>query len=194
MTGCGESSEDRDHGDASRPSREPRFLVDVMCGTVAKYLRFCGYDAAYALDLGVEADDRIAAIAASEDRTLVTRDRELAERVDGAVLLESRKPTDQLAELAAAGVDLDLADVPTRCGRCNGRLERVSEPTTGESDRPESDRPEYVPSDVVTWQCRNCGQWFWKGSHWRDVRERVRRARRIAAKNGDWSKNGDVTR
>nr|WP_269845495.1 Mut7-C RNAse domain-containing protein [Halopenitus persicus] len=164
-------------------------MVDVMCGTVARYLRFCGYDAAYALDRGVEADDRIATIAATEERTLVTRDRELAERVDGALLLESREPADQLTELAATGVDLELADVPTRCGRCNGRLERVSGATTGESDR-----PGYVPSDVVSWQCRNCGQWFWRGSHWRDVRERLRTARRTAAKNGCGSKNGNATR
>ena len=30
-----------------------RLLVDVMCGTLATYLRMCGYDAAYALDLDV---------------------------------------------------------------------------------------------------------------------------------------------
>ncbi|TKX52332.1 hypothetical protein EXE45_19560, partial [Halorubrum sp. SP9] len=55
-----------------------------MCGKLATYLRLCGYDAAYALDRGVEADDRLLDLAADEGRTLVTRDRELAARADAA--------------------------------------------------------------------------------------------------------------
>ncbi|WP_394348159.1 Mut7-C RNAse domain-containing protein, partial [Halorubrum sp. SP9] len=59
-------------------------MLDVMCGKLATYLRLCGYDAAYALDRGVEADDRLLDLAADEGRTLVTRDRELAARADAA--------------------------------------------------------------------------------------------------------------
>ncbi|SEH38926.1 hypothetical protein SAMN05192561_101437 [Halopenitus malekzadehii] len=162
------TTDDGTTDDETRPTGTEQFLVDVMCGTLATYLRFCGYDAAYALDRGVEDDDRIASIAAAEDRTLLTRDRELAERVDGALLLESRDPADQLAELAEAGVTIEIAETPRRCGRCNGRLDRVS-------DTP--NRPAYVPSEGPVWRCRDCGQWFWKGSHWRDVRARIGAAR-----------------
>ncbi|WP_144799585.1 Mut7-C RNAse domain-containing protein [Halorubrum depositum] len=52
------------------------------------------------------------------------------------------------------------------------------------------DRPEYVPDDVgaspaagsdsapeadlrPAWRCRDCDQWFWKGSHWASVAERI---------------------
>ena len=37
-----------------RPETD-RLLLDVMLGKLAVYLRMCGYDAAYAGDLGVEA-------------------------------------------------------------------------------------------------------------------------------------------
>jgi len=139
------------------------FLVDAMCGSLARVLRMCGHDAAYALDRGVEADDALLALAEAEDRVVVTRDRQLAGRAPESVLLESKDVDEQLREIAAAGVSLD----PTpgeRCGACNGVLER--DETGG--------RPDYVPDDAdPVWRCRDCGQRFWTGSHWEDLRERV---------------------
>jgi len=146
-----------------------RLLVDVMCGKLATYLRMCGYDAAYALDLEVATDedvpdDALLGIAHERERRIVTRDRELADRSADAVLLSSRDIEDQLGELAAAGFNLSLDDEPTYCGACNGRLTAVP------SDDP---TPDYTPDPVQTdvWRCENCGQHFWQGSHWEDVAE-----------------------
>ncbi|PSQ40973.1 hypothetical protein BRD10_01310 [Halobacteriales archaeon SW_12_71_31] len=145
-----------------------RLLLDAMCGGLRAPLRMCGHDTAYALDRGVEADDRLLALAREEERTLITRDRELARRVPDAVVVESHDVDEQLRELRAAGVDLDLDEEPTRCGRCNGRLERV-----GREDS-DGERPAYVPETAdPVWRCRDCGQRFWRGSHWADVRERL---------------------
>jgi len=85
------------------------FLLDVMLGKLATYLRMCGHDAAYALDEGrdTEADDELLAAARAEDRTLLTRDVQLAERADDrGFLLEARDVTDQLRELHEAGLGL----------------------------------------------------------------------------------------
>ncbi|MFB6119861.1 MAG: Mut7-C RNAse domain-containing protein [Halobacteriaceae archaeon] len=140
------------------------FLADVMCGKLATYLRMCGHDTAYALDRGIEADDEILATARAEDRVLVTRDESLAARTERAVLLTAMDPVAQLRELAAAGYDCTLSE-PSRCSACNGRLERVE---GGET-------PDYAPgpAEEAVWRCRDCGQHFWKGSHWDDVRERL---------------------
>jgi hypothetical protein len=141
-------------------------LLDVMLGKLARYLRMCGYDAAYALDRGIEADDELLAWAASEGRTLVTRDRQLAARADGTVHIDARDVTDQLRELRAHGFDLSMTADPARCGRCNGPVDAVDEAAS---------TPDYAPSPAETacYQCRECGQVFWKGSHWDDVRERL---------------------
>jgi len=155
-----------------------RILLDAMCGGLRGFLRMCGHDAAYALERGVEADRAVLAIADVEDRTVVTRDEQLAARADDAVLLTEREPVDQLVELAGAGFDLKTDAEPSRCGRCNGRLERVPD---GDADAGAGVRPEYVPDDVDDlWRCGSCGQYFWKGSHWEraertlaDVRERA---------------------
>ncbi|MFC3478463.1 Mut7-C RNAse domain-containing protein [Halobacterium litoreum] len=141
-----------------------RLLADAMCGSLARLLRMCGHDTAYALDRGVEADDELLALAESEGRVVVTRDRQLAERAPDSILVESKDVDEQLREVAAAGVSLD----PTpgaRCGACNGALEALPESAS---------RPEYVPDDAgPVWRCRDCGQCFWRGSHWEDVEKRV---------------------
>jgi uncharacterized protein with PIN domain len=143
-----------------------RFLLDAMLGKLARYLRMCGHDAAYALDRGFEDDDALVDIAREEGRTLLTRDRSLASRVDDAILLAEREVTDQLRELRAAGVDVSLADRPARCGACNGELRALPA---------DSETPDYAPApdEVRVWQCRRCGQCFWKGSHWDDVGARL---------------------
>ncbi len=140
-----------------------KLLLDAMCGGIRAHLRMCGHDAAYALDRDVEADDRLLALAGDECRTLVTRDHELAERASDTMLLTERDTTGQLRELAAAGVSLNLADRPTRCGRCNGPVDAVAS---------DDATPEYAPNPAETdvWRCRDCDGHFWKGSHWDDVR------------------------
>ncbi|ARS89117.1 Mut7-C RNAse domain-containing protein [Natrarchaeobaculum aegyptiacum] len=141
-----------------------RFLLDVMCGGLVAYLRMCNHDTVYAGDVGLEADDALLERARADERTLLTRDVQLASRGEDALLLESHDVEDQLAELGAAGVDLTLADEPDRCGRCNGRLERVP---------PDESTPEYAPAPAETsvWCCQDCSQYFWKGSHWDRVAE-----------------------
>ncbi|MFB6172647.1 MAG: Mut7-C RNAse domain-containing protein [Haloarculaceae archaeon] len=140
-----------------------RLLLDVMCGKLAVYLRMCGHDAAYALDRDVEADDCVLALARAEDRTLVTRDVELAARADGSILLRSRDVHEQLRALRDAGVALTPSETPERCGRCNARLVPVAS---------DAETPAYAPdpAETPTWRCPACGQHFWRGSHWDDVR------------------------
>jgi uncharacterized protein with PIN domain len=139
-----------------------RLLLDAMLGRLRTYLRMCGHDTVYVLDEGIEADDRILDDARETDRTVVTRDRSLAARAGASILLERRDVEGQLAELRAAGLRLEPTAEPAFCGACNGPLSRVDPATT---------TPEYAPDPaaVDVWRCGDCGQHFWKGSHWDDV-------------------------
>jgi uncharacterized protein len=62
---------------ATPPVSEPRFVLDVHLGTLARYLRLLGFDTAYDNHSG---DDDLLARAAAEDRTLLTRDRGILRR------------------------------------------------------------------------------------------------------------------
>lgn len=145
-------------------AKQDRLLLDVMLGGLRSYLRMCNYDTVYALDEDIEADDALIAYADEHDRTLVTRDQQLANQYDTAILVTGREVPNQLAELDAAGLSLLLADEPQYCGRCNGILETVCSDSTV---------PEYVPErdEQTLWCCTDCGQYFWKGSHWESVKE-----------------------
>jgi hypothetical protein len=59
---------------------EPRFLLDGMLGSLARWLRIMGYDALYVRDA---SDADMLARLVGNDRTLLPRDRQLADRAGG---------------------------------------------------------------------------------------------------------------
>lgn len=142
-----------------------RFLCDAMLGTLATYLRMCGYDTAYALDRGVEANDALVEWARTEERTLLTRNRRLAARADDAIHIAAHESSGQVRELREAGLVLSLPAEPSRCSQCNGSLVQ-----TGEEPRPDYAPP---PTERPVWRCEDCGQYYWRGSHWADLAERL---------------------
>ncbi|GAA0653602.1 DUF5615 family PIN-like protein [Salarchaeum japonicum] len=140
---------------------DTRLMLDVMCGDLARLLRVCGYDAAYAPDRGLLEDPEIADAARRENRVLVTRDVDFADSYGESVLLDSVDTDEQLDELRDAGLELELTE-GARCSRCNGELAETAE------------RPEHAPDGVDTvWECADCEQYYWQGSHWRHVEERL---------------------
>ncbi len=143
---------------------DTRVLLDVMVGGLTSILRMCGYDTAYALERGAEADEAVIDIARQEGRTILTRDRQIVDRYDDSILLTSTDTDEQLQELSAAGFTLRLAE-PGRCSRCNGELVLVRD------GKPPDEGPD--PDTEPVWRCQSCGHHFWKGSHWADVETRV---------------------
>ncbi|MFC6720489.1 Mut7-C RNAse domain-containing protein [Halobacteriaceae bacterium SHR40] len=138
-----------------------KLLLDAMVGRLRTYLRICGHDTLYALDEDLESDRAIRKRAASDGRILITRDRRLATRTEDAILLESKEIEEQLTELSTAGIALEPTDEPEYCGVCNGPLEAL----------PDGEEPvEEAPDDQERiWYCLDCGQQFWKGSHWERI-------------------------
>jgi uncharacterized protein with PIN domain len=130
-----------------------------MLGSLARWLRFFGYDAEY-MDPSTE-DHRVAERARSEGRWLLTRDRELAAVGPRSMLLRSETVEDQLVEVferlgVRPRVSLDRA----RCGECNGELDPA------DRDAVTRDVPPYVFRTAERFnRCRGCGRVYWPGSH-----------------------------
>jgi hypothetical protein len=147
-----------------------KFLCDHMLGTLARWLRFLGYDTAYpeALDDGEVKD-----LAIREARTLLTRDKELSSRVPGAHYVESDDPDEQLVQVART-FHLTAQEALSRCSVCNVVIDPL----------PKDAAKEHVPQGVYDrhsefWRCRQCGRFYWKGSHFDHVLTKVRE---VAAK------------
>lgn len=135
----------------------PRLLVDAMLGSLAKRLRWLGYDTVYWRD---GSDETLMAQAQAEGRLIVTRDHALARRRGvAALLVESESLPEQLAEVRAA---LPVPAQPfTRCGECNGLLEMLDRETARMLV------PPYVwQTQEAFWRCPDCGRVYWKGTHW----------------------------
>src|SRR5205809_7358217 len=92
-----------------------KLLCDHMLGSLARWLRFMGYDTAYP-EPG--PDRTLIERVRSEDRILLTRDKELAARVTGAVRIRSDILDDQIREVAAA-LPLRLVSPLSRCSLCH---------------------------------------------------------------------------
>ena len=154
-----------------------RFVADCMLGRLARWLRILGYDTAY--DAFAE-DDALLAISAREDRMLLTRDRPLFERApEGTCLhIDDDDLDDQLAQLVLElGLSLDREPF-TRCLTCNTPIEALEDV----ADRV----PDYVLATQDTFfECPDCEQVFWRGTHVDRMDERLCRIKaRVASRAG----------
>src|SRR5207245_3589774 len=95
-----------------------KLLCDHMLGSLARWLRFMGYDTAYP-EPG--PDRALIERVRLEGRILLTRDKELAGRVSGAVQIRSDDLEEQIREVAKV-LPLRLIDPLSRCSLCNELL------------------------------------------------------------------------
>lgn len=152
------------------PGVEPRWLADEMLGRLARYLRFMGFDTEYARG---RTDEDVRRWAEREERILLTRDRELAHRVRGAMALEATDIDGQLTELRRAFPSMRWEVRCERCTLCNGILDRWSPPPGG--PLPAALSPDVVERGSQVYRCPSCGHFYWEGSHGRSLRGRLAR-------------------
>ncbi|MHB1434966.1 MAG: Mut7-C RNAse domain-containing protein [Thermoplasmata archaeon] len=150
-------------------------MADEMLGRLARYLRRVGYDTAYARGA---TDAEIARRAATESRRLLTRDRRLAARVPGAILLTEVGIAGQVRELHRLCPDLQWELRPLRCTVCNEPIVRVVASAVDPTRLPERIRRSGQP----VWNCPACQRCYWAGSH----------GDRLAADLGRWIGEGGV--
>ncbi len=148
-----------------------RFMVDSNVGSLARWLRMLGYDSLF-FDSG--HDSLMIAIALSENRVVITRDREIVRRREVArgqlkvVLITSDLPEQQMRQLVET-LNLDCQSKPfSLCLECNRPLE--------ERDRQQV--KDLVPAYVFQTQsqfrqCPACRRIYWRGSHWQAMNQRI---------------------
>ena len=152
----------------NRSARPTRFVADAMLGSLARKMRALGFDTLYYSDGG---DDGIMGIARSEDRVVLTADRSLAERArtgKASVLLVSgksdgRRLASLLATAKSSGVSL-VRGIPL-CSLCGGDLQRLKRADVAGRVLPSVER-----RHRLFFKCVECGQYYWKGSHWKKLR------------------------
>lgn len=150
-----------------KPLRDPRFVVDVNLGTLAKKLRMLGFDTYYKNDL---KDSRIVEISVSKKRIILTKDRKLLHNsaVVRGYWIRSTNPGKQVREVVD-GFDLyGLIEPFKRCMECNGLIDVVDKSKVVEKLDPKTKKYYHE-----FYQCLGCKRIYWKGSHFKDMKRQI---------------------
>ena len=145
---------------------DPRFVVDINVGNLAKWLRIMGYDTLFPREAG---DNDLVRIALRENRILVTRDsgfgRRRAVRLGQMRVVEISGDDfeDQLRQLVQK-LHLALRIDLTRCVICNEPLETIAKEDV--ADR----LPPFVYKTQSKFnECSKCLRLYWQGTHWTKI-------------------------
>lgn len=135
-----------------------KFLVDAPLGGLAKWLRFCGFDAALQPLSG-----RAGILPPSQPDTFLLTLKEPLKKHhrEDILVLAAATPEGQLEEvLQRLKVSSQELDPLSRCVRCNEPLAPVArEAAAGRA-------PEYVVhTQKEFWECPACRRLYWPGSH-----------------------------
>lgn len=150
-------------------SAEIRFILDNNLGRLSDYLRLLGFDTLYNPDWD---DKTIAEQAVLQQRILLTRDRGLLKRkiIRRGYCVRADMPRDQVGEVIEHfGLEKLVAPF-RRCVRCNGLLQPVEKSQIIDQLQPLT-RLYY--NDFM--RCADCGQIYWKGSHYEHMQTFVNR-------------------
>lgn len=138
---------------------EPRFIVDEMLGTLAKWLRIMGYDTVYYTGGG---DSALVQRALAEDRIILTRDSFLVKRklARKKLFIEKENIGEQLKQVVNE-LKLDAqSKLFTRCLICNKKLISAKK----EDIKDKVPCYTYMTQDRF-YECPECGKIYWPGTH-----------------------------
>lgn len=143
---------------------KPRFLVDGMLGSLARWLRIAGYNAVYRRG---SPDNELLEDAKKQGRILLTKDKELVERANRLKTLSVYvKGSTEKEQLITLGTTLNLLfDASTsRCSKCNDSL-RIADAMEVNEKVPIASRKAFDEF----WICDSCSSVYWRGSHWESI-------------------------
>ncbi|MGE5353635.1 MAG: Mut7-C RNAse domain-containing protein [Acidobacteriota bacterium] len=150
-----------------KPLREPKFVLDVHLGKLARYMRMLGLDTLY--DNNYTKDDLVN-ISIEKRRTILTRDRNILKRNDvtHGYWVRSEDAIKQAREVIERfHLERELKEF-SRCMECNGMLESVNKEEVIDEIPPKVEQ-----SQTEFYRCPNCRKVYWKGSHYEKMKKLI---------------------
>lgn len=146
----------------------PKFVADVMLGSLSRWLRLFGFDTLYRNDY---TDRELIKISLQQDRILLTRDILLAKSkmLKKVITISSEELKEQIKEVLESIENIqDFINLMPRCPICNGETEYVQKAEIRE------EVPDYVAiSNEDFIRCKSCSKIYWHGTH----KERIDRTK-----------------
>lgn len=138
---------------------DPRFILDVHLGKLAKYLRIIGFDTIYRSDY---MDLEIIQLANQENRIILTRDLGILRNgsVRFGYFIRSAEPKEQIKEVIYTFGLKTKAHPFSRCSLCNSEVVEVEKEKVLSSLNQNTKKYYHK-----FFRCTGCGQIYWEGSH-----------------------------
>jgi uncharacterized protein with PIN domain len=144
-----------------------KFIVDCMLGKLAKWLKICGFDAAFFSKI---EDEDLIALARKESRILLTKDTGLIQRAKDVdtLFLQSEEWQEQVRQVLEHFDLREEVHPHTRCLECNVALKPL--PKKNAKNLVSSFVFERADSFAL---CPDCGRVFWRGTHLEDMDNKI---------------------
>jgi uncharacterized protein with PIN domain len=142
-----------------------KFIADVMLGRLAKWLRILGYDTIYDSKF---TDDELFFKAHQEKRVLLTRDSDLAQRMNPkyCFFMAEQAVREQVKQVIAQYHLNTEQYLFTRCTLCNEAIYPIAKELVG------GRVPQFVYNSIDEfYYCEKCDKIYWAGSHIKQVRD-----------------------
>lgn len=145
----------------------PRFVLDVNLGKLAKLMRLLGFDCLYRNDF---QDKEVVNIAVNEHRIVLTRDRRLlyAKHINYGYWVRAVDVESQVVEVLHRFDLHSSIHAFVRCPICNGALVPVAKADILDRLKPKT-RLYYE----LFHHCVDCQRIYWEGPHMEDMRRRL---------------------
>jgi uncharacterized protein len=153
-----------------------KFISDRMLGRLSRWLRIFGYDT---LEIRKQEneDDVLLDMAEKENRILISRDvlliRKALRKGIRTYLVQSCEIMEQLREMRLE-FQLNLEPKMEICTLCNSIIRKIEAFEIEILKTKEYVYPDKLEKGTEFWLCDNCGQVYWKGTHWKKIMESAR--------------------
>ena len=152
-----------------QPLRNPKFVLDVHLGTLARYLRMSGFDSEYRNNY---SDDGIVEISLKDKRIILTRDKGILKRnnVTRGYWIRNEDPESQLKEVVDRFNLKKQFKEFERCLECNTKLEKI------DKEKVIAELPLKVKErQNEFWYCKACNKIYWQGTHFEKMKKIIER-------------------
>lgn len=149
------------------PLRDPKFILDIQLGKLARKLRMLGIDAVYRNNYRGE---ELIRLAQKENRIILTRHIGLLKHGDvtHGYWLRSDKPEIQCEEVVKRFDLVNRISPFARCMECNGPVKSVQK---------EKIMNRLLPKTRIYYdsffQCQSCDKVYWKGTHYQRMMKNI---------------------
>lgn len=116
-------------------------------------------------------DDEISKISLNEDRILITRDKLLHKKTPNSIYVENNGLEKQIKKIfKEKNLEIDESKFLTRCIVCNEKIIEIGK------EKIKGKVPEHIYAiQNKFYICPKCGKIYWKGSHWGNMKEFIKK-------------------